>query len=334
VDLRSKHCKAHRFINLTIDFNFLTFAPLAIGLSHPEFLSLCHGKERSEPLDVTNTAVFNFVHDLYSEITLLFTDSWIHVGGDEGRFIVIIMYVTEKSQNLNFQRLVSLDCWKNASAIQKWMALHNMTNEIEILQFFAVDLLNHVIQSDGKRPIVWQDLFDSGVQGLPNNTIIDIWKEWIMEESLFNATNATFDVVFSACWYLDHLNQDWWAFYTCNPRNLANLSAVQQAHIFGGHTSMWGESVDISNFFERVWPRSSAAAEVLWSGSPKTFTKDLSYVHVQERLARFRCYMIQQFGVSVSPIAPGHCQSHGPIVSGNQNNVTQTTSALVLDATQ
>jgi hexosaminidase len=317
---------------------FLNFLPLAIGLSHPEFLSLCYGKVRSEPLDVTNTAVYNFVHDLYSEITQLFPDSWIHLGGDEGKVIAILKFLTEKFHILNCHRIVSLDCWKNSSTIQEWMALHNMTSDLEILQFFELDLLNEVIQTNNKRPIVWQDLFDSGVQGLPSSTILDIWKEWIMEESLFNATNATFDVVFSACWYLDHLNQDWWSFYTCNPRNFANLSAIQQDHILGGHTSMWGETVDTSNFFERVWPRSSATAEVLWSGSPRTVPKDLSYVHVLERLARFRCYMIQQFSVPISPIAPGHCQSHGPIVPSTIGNDSddQKKSPLVLlyDVTQ
>ena len=209
--------------------------------------------------------------------------------------------------------LVSLDCWKNSSAIQKWMVLHNVTHELDLLQLFELDLLDQVIHKYRKRPIVWQDLFDSGVQGISKYTILDIWKDWIMEGSLYNATNATYDVVFSACWYLDHLSLDWWSFYTCNPRNFANLSASQQSHVLGGHSSMWGESVDVTNFFERVWPRSSATAEVLWSGSPKNISMDISYSHVQRRLAQFRCYMVQQFRISVSPIAPGHCQSHGPI---------------------
>jgi Glycosyl hydrolase family 20, catalytic domain len=68
--------------NLHVLFLFL----IAIGKSHPEFLSLCYNKGRSEPLDVTNTAVYDFVHGLYAEITQLFPDEWIHLGGDEGNF--------------------------------------------------------------------------------------------------------------------------------------------------------------------------------------------------------------------------------------------------------
>jgi hexosaminidase len=57
----------------------------AIGRSHPEFLSLCGNGERSEPLDVTKNGVADFVYQLYAEITELFPDPWIHVGGDEGK---------------------------------------------------------------------------------------------------------------------------------------------------------------------------------------------------------------------------------------------------------
>lgn len=39
-----------------------------------------------EPLDVTEPAVTEFVHRLYSELTDLFTDEWIHIGGDEGAY--------------------------------------------------------------------------------------------------------------------------------------------------------------------------------------------------------------------------------------------------------
>jgi hexosaminidase len=195
------------------------------------------------------------------------------------------------------------------------MQLHNMTHVVELLQYFELDLLRYVIHTNGKRPIVWQDLFDMNVQGIPSTVILDIWKDWIMEDSLYKATDANYDVLFSACWYLDHLNEDWWSFYTCNPRNMPNLTATQQSHILGGHTSMWGERVDSTDFYERVWPRSSATAEVLWSGSPKVITTDLSYNHVQARLDQFRCYMLQQFNVPISPISPGHCESHGPLIS-------------------
>jgi hypothetical protein len=72
---------------------------------------------------------------------------------------------------------------------------------------------------------------------------------------------------------------------------------------------MWGERVDETDFYGRVWPRSSATAEVLWSGSPKNISTEISYTHVESRLDRFRCYMLQQTHVPISPITPGYCES-------------------------
>jgi hexosaminidase len=194
------------------------------------------------------------------------------------------------------------------------MKSHHMKTEVELLQYFELNLLSSVTSDFHKRPIVWQDLFDAGVD-LPETAILDLWKEWIMPQSLDNATAAGYDVLFSACWYLDHLNEGWWEFHKCNPRGIANLSTDQEAHILGGHASMWGERVDSSNFFERVWPRLSAVSEVLWSGSPSNHD-DLSSSLVQGRLERFRCLMIQQFDIPASPIAPGYC-GHGPISNDN-----------------
>ena len=193
------------------------------------------------------------------------------------------------------------------------MQSHNMTKTVEVLQFFEMNLISYVLNVSKKRPIVWQDLFDMGVKGIPSTVIFDVWKEWIIEESVFATTAANYDILFSACWYLDHLNENWWSFYTCNPRNIPNLTSAQQGHILGGHTSMWGESVDSTNFYERVWPRSSATAEVLWSGSPKHIPTDLPSDRIQTRLNRFRCFMLEQFNVPISPISPGHCQSDGPL---------------------
>jgi hexosaminidase len=56
----------------------------AIGQSHPELLSTNWRGEPSEPLDVTEPAVHNFVNRLYDEIAQVFPDDWIHIGGDEG----------------------------------------------------------------------------------------------------------------------------------------------------------------------------------------------------------------------------------------------------------
>jgi hexosaminidase len=185
------------------------------------------------------------------------------------------------------------------------MKEHNMTSEVEVLQYFELNLIDMIDTNLSKRAIVWQDIFDSGVE-VPLTTVLDVWKDWTMYESVYNATCAGYDIVFSACWYLDHLSQDWWAFYQCDPRSFANLTETQKSHVLGGHSSMWGERVDQTDFFERVWPRASATAEVLWAGGI-TNIEDASVGMIQGRLDRFRCFMVQQFDIPASPIEPGYC---------------------------
>lgn len=58
----------------------------AIGNSHPELLSKCSNDVVSEPLNVTDDALYDFVFGLYDELTQLFSDEYIHVGGDEGKY--------------------------------------------------------------------------------------------------------------------------------------------------------------------------------------------------------------------------------------------------------
>jgi hypothetical protein len=60
----------------------------AIGNSHPELLSKCSNGILSEPLNVTDEALYKFVYDLYDEVTVVFTDDYIHLGGDEGNFML------------------------------------------------------------------------------------------------------------------------------------------------------------------------------------------------------------------------------------------------------
>lgn len=248
----------------------------AVGASHPELLTQCLGK-RSEPLDATKDEVYSFVHELYDEINSTFPDDWIHIGGDE----------------------VDLSCWQKNQAIQKWKKAHNMTEDLELLQFFETRLLTYLNKRIHKRPIAWQELFDSGLK-IPKHVVVDVWKSWVRNETMHNATAQGFTVILSSCWYLDHLDQDIQQFYNCDPADFPG-SATQKTFVAGGHASMWGERVDATDFFPRVWPRASATAEKLWTGaSPEAKS---TYF---ERLDLFHCFMMKQ-GIPASPLGPGSC---------------------------
>jgi hexosaminidase len=248
----------------------------AIGVSHPEFMSHCPGP--SEPFDPTSPAVYDFVRRFYQEISQLFPDEMIHVGGDE----------------------VSLDCWKNSTSIQSWMKQHGMHNETQLFDYFETKLLDSVVGL-GRTKIVWQEVFNLGLTLATKDTIVDVWKGYDTV-TIQEATRAGYQVIVSGCWYLDHLGDDWNAFYKCIPRNFTG-TPQQKSLVIGGHASMWGERVDSTNFMQRVWPRASAAAERLWNSNQTAAAEET----FQTRLAIFRCHMVAR-GIPASPVLPGMCK--------------------------
>ena len=91
--MRKRHIAKYFYVVFSSSYFFsvyhITF--IAIGNSHPELLSQCSNGVLSEPLNVTDQSVYDFVYDLYDEIAYLFTDDYIHLGGDEGRRNTVVM---------------------------------------------------------------------------------------------------------------------------------------------------------------------------------------------------------------------------------------------------
>lgn len=256
-----------------------------VGKSHPELMSHCSG-QAGDVIDPTNNDTLRLVRDVYEELGEIFPDSWMHVGADE----------------------VKVDCWKEDPKIQAWIRENGLSTTTQLLSRFVNQLVDIVATDLGRRPIIWEDPFVSGVQLENKDIIIDCWQMWRMASSVQEPLKAGFDILVSGCWYLDHLDQDWWKFYGCNPRGFVTSQADKEK-ILGGHASMWGEKVDDKNFFERVYPRASSMAEVLWAGGAPT--QQINKQSVANRLDAFRCYLVTQFGIPASPIkeGTGHCEA-------------------------
>jgi hypothetical protein len=53
------------------------------------------------------------------------------------------------------------------------------------------------------------------------------------------------------------------------------LTAEQQKHILGGEVCMWGERINEETVDSRIWPRTLATAERLWSPQSDVDVKDM-----------------------------------------------------------
>jgi hexosaminidase len=69
---------------------------------------------------------------------------------------------------------------------------------------------------------------------------------------------------------------------------------------------VWAETIDPQNLDTLVWPRASAAGEVLWSGRYDASGQNRSLMDASPRLAEMRARMVAS-GFKASPVQMTFC---------------------------
>ncbi|XP_075977690.1 beta-hexosaminidase subunit beta-like [Anticarsia gemmatalis] len=260
------------------------------GVAYPNILTKCYQYGTMiglGPMDPTNNMTYKLIGELFKEVQGIFPDKYFHVGGDE----------------------VEFNCWNSNTDIVNFMTRHNMTNPAELHAYF----MNLVIPllGEGSKPIVWQEVFDEGVP-LSKDAIVQVWKGNEVQE-MIQILSAGRKLIFSSAWYLDHLNSggDWVDYYKADPRQMIpkSLSHFNLHDIVGGEACMWGEVVDDRNIISRVWPRTSAVAEKLWSAATPRYSYLYPYPpeHVFHRIEEHTCRMNRRGVTAQPPNGPGFC---------------------------
>ncbi|KAJ9580577.1 hypothetical protein L9F63_024244, partial [Diploptera punctata] len=169
------------------------------GLGIPELLTPCYSGTKPDgtygPIDPINENTYTILEKLFKEVVDLFPEQYIHLGGDE----------------------VSFECWESNPDIEVYMNEHNITSDFKKLEQIYIQRIVNTISKLNGSSVVWQEVFDNGVQ-LPKETVVHIWTG-DMETELSSITAEGHNAILSTCWYLDHLKSggDWTEFYVCNP---------------------------------------------------------------------------------------------------------------------
>lgn len=90
----------------------------------------------------------------------------------------------------------------------------------------------------------------------------------------------------------------------------ANLTAEEAKLVLGGEVAVWSETIDPVNMDSLIWPRASAAGEVLWSGRQDASGQNRSQIEAGPRLSELRELMVAR-GVGASPITMLWCTQAG-----------------------
>lgn len=197
-------------------------------------------------LDVTKDYTYEFLDKLFTEMSQLFPDEYFHIGGDEN---------TGKD-------------WDRNPDIKAYMQKKGMKSYRELETEFIQRLLP-VLQKNGKKMMGWDEILRPGV---PHDIMIQSWRG---TESLVEAAQKGYTGLLSSGYYIDLIQPtDFHYLVDPIPANTV-LTAEQQKLIVGGEATMWTEHVTPETVDSRIWPRTAAIAERLWSASTVTDVDDM-----------------------------------------------------------
>jgi hexosaminidase len=196
--------------------------------------------------DPTREELYKFLEGFFTEMAQLFPDEYIHIGGDE---------------NEGHQ-------WSNNAQIQAFMKAKGIKDN-HALQAYFNQRISRILRKLGKKIIGWDEILHAD---LPKGTVIHSWRG---PASVAEAARKGFDGILSSGFYID-LMYPASQHYKVDPvASDSNLSESELAHILGGEATMWGEWVSPETIDSRIWPRTAAIAERLWSPRNVTDVDDM-----------------------------------------------------------
>jgi hexosaminidase len=187
-------------------------------------------------LDPANKEVYTFLSTFIGEMAGLFPDEYFHIGGDE---------VSGKEWNAN-------------NDIQRFMYKHHLKTNEDLQTYFNSQILP-ILTKNHKKMEGWDEILNPK---LPKTIMIQSWRGL---DSLAKATQQGYDAILSKNYYLD-LQQPAAFHYANDPIPAdSKFTPEQISHLLGGEACMWSEHVTPETIDSRVWPRTLAIAERLWS---------------------------------------------------------------------
>ncbi len=193
-------------------------------------------------MDPTNEKLYPFLEKLFGEMSALFPDQYFHIGGDEN---------TGKD-------------WNNTPHIKAFMKAHGMKSAADLQTYFNKRLLP-IITKCGKTMIGWDEIFQPG---LPKEVVIESWRG---NESFYGSVKKGHPSVLAYGYYIDLIQPASYHYLNDPIPDSVILTADEKKLVLGGEATMWSEMVTHVTVDSRIWPRTAAIAERLWS--PKTVNK-------------------------------------------------------------
>jgi hexosaminidase len=223
-------------------------------------------------MDPTEERTYKFLDGFIGEMAKLFPDRYFHVGGDE---------VNGKEWNAN-------------PKIQAFMRAHGLKSNQDLQAYFNTRV-QKIVSKHGKIMVGWDEILRPN---LPKDIVVQSWRG---QDSLAAAAKQGYRGLLSFGYYVDLM---WPAskHYAVDPTSggAANLTPEEKQRILGGEACMWSEYVSAENIDSRVWPRTAAIAERLWS--PEDITEIHSMYQRLQQVSRWMDWLGLTHNSSYEPM--------------------------------
>jgi hexosaminidase len=188
-------------------------------------------------MDPTRESTFEFISKFIGEMTTIFPDAYFHVGGDE----------------CNGKE------WDANPRIKAFMRAHGMKDNAALQSYFTARV-QKLVAAHHRIMEGWDEVLGPDT---PKDVVIQSWRG---PKSLAAAARQGNRGLLSTGYYID-LNQSAAEHYLADPLagDGANLTPEEKKRVLGGEAAMWSEFTTPEIIDSRIWPRTAAIAERLWS---------------------------------------------------------------------
>ncbi len=194
--------------------------------------------------DPTKESTYEFFDKFFEEMSQLFNDEYIHIGGDENEG----------------------KHWDANPQIQEFKKQKGFATNHELQAYFN-SRIQKILEKHGKKMIGWDEILS---EDLPKDIVIHSWRG---KDAMVKAAKLGFASILSSGYYIDLCQSVFDHYYNDPlPKGLP-LTTFEEKMILGGEATMWAELVNAETVDSRIWPRAAAISEVLWSGI-KSFSED------------------------------------------------------------
>lgn len=184
----------------------------------------------------TDENTYRFFDLFFEEMASLFPDRYVHIGGDENN---------GKQWDANLE-------------IQQFKKAHNLLDN-HALQAYFNGRIQASLAKYGKKMVGWDEIFQPD---LSKDIVIQSWRG---RQALIDSAQRGYQGILSNGYYIDLCQPAVYHYLNDPISDEVPLKDEEKKLILGGEATMWSELVTQETIDSRIWPRTAAIAERLWS---------------------------------------------------------------------